>query len=124
MTERPLFEHLEDCQAAIGLLMRKDALDALRHWEPEQGKRLIEAFQRLGGVGGKKKEKHIERVMAHGEDRHVDIHEAARIIGYSERWLYNHHRQLPFTRPTRTGRLRFSAKAIQQWLLDSPRETA
>lgn len=112
---KPLFESLEDCQAAIGLLMRKDALEYFRTWEPEQAHRLTEAFARLAGVIEKKK-KVVPVVAAAYEDRHVDIHEASRIIGFSETWLYRRVRRLPFARRSPTGRWRFSTKGIQEWL--------
>jgi len=113
--ERPLFESLEDCQAAIGLLTRRDALEYFRTWEPQQAQRLREAFARLAGVSEKKK-KAIPVAAATYEDRHVDIHEASQIIGFSETWLYRRVKQLPFARRSATGRWRFSTKGIQEWL--------
>ena len=47
--ERPLFESLEDCQAAIGLLTRRDAVEVLQAMDPSQRRRLVEAFGRLSG---------------------------------------------------------------------------
>lgn len=46
----------------------------------------------------------------------MDVHAAAIMIGYSERWLYNNHKKLSFTKRGRGSRLRFSVKGIQSWI--------
>jgi len=113
--ERPLFESLEDCQAAIGLLTRRDAVEVLQAMDPSQRRRLVEAFGRLSGGENKKREMPAPSPVVQ-EDRNVKVHEASRLIGYSTTWIYHHHKELPFTRRSKSGRLRFSAKGIQEWL--------
>jgi predicted DNA-binding transcriptional regulator AlpA len=41
--------------------------------------------------------------------------EAARVLGVSVRWLYRHHRQLPFARKLSRKTLRFSESGLRRW---------
>jgi len=42
--------------------------------------------------------------------------EAARVLGVPVRWLYRHHRQLPFARKLSRKVLRFSEPGLRRWL--------
>jgi predicted DNA-binding transcriptional regulator AlpA len=62
----------------------------------------------------------IDQKLSHrmGEDRLVDIDEAAKTLCISKEWLYHQHKKLPFTRKLGRGLLRFSVNAMQKWLLE------
>jgi excisionase family DNA binding protein len=50
-----------------------------------------------------------------GEDRLLDVEEAAQRLGTSQDYLYRHSRKLPFT--VRVGsRLRFSSRGIERFI--------
>ena len=47
--------------------------------------------------------------------RYLKPEEAARVLGVSVRWLYSHHRQLPFARKLSRKTLRFSESGLRRW---------
>ena len=47
--------------------------------------------------------------------RYLKPEEAARVLGVSVRWLYRHHRQLPFARKLSRKTLRFSESGLRRW---------
>ena len=51
-----------------------------------------------------------------GEDRLVDINEAARLLSATKDWLYHNRKRLPFVRKTGPKSLRFSVRGIQAWI--------
>jgi len=51
-----------------------------------------------------------------GEDRLVDINEAARLLSATKDWLYHNRKRLPFVRKTGPTSLRFSVRGIQAWI--------
>ena len=50
------------------------------------------------------------------EDRMLGVGEAAALTGLSRRWLYRHHKTLPFARKLSRKVLRFSRSGITRWL--------
>lgn len=42
--------------------------------------------------------------------------DAARLMGVTVRWLYRHHRQLPFARKLSRKALRFSEPGLRRWV--------
>jgi len=68
--------------------------------------RLNEPRSTQGGVsGGEADEGHS----------YLKPEEAARVLGVSVRWLYRHHRQLPFARKLSRKTLRFSESGLRRW---------
>lgn len=53
---------------------------------------------------------------AHGDDRLVDINEAAKLLSVSKDWLYHNKKRLPFAIKTGPKLLRFSVKRIHAWI--------
>jgi predicted DNA-binding transcriptional regulator AlpA len=53
---------------------------------------------------------------APARDRMLDVNVAAAALGVTSRWLYRHHRQMPFTRRLSAKVLRFSEAGIAKWL--------
>jgi predicted DNA-binding transcriptional regulator AlpA len=53
-----------------------------------------------------------------GEDRLLDVHEAARRLGLSDRQLYRRAKRFPFTVKLGPGTLRFSEQGIARHLED------
>jgi len=51
-----------------------------------------------------------------GEDRLVDVKEAARLLATSRDWLYHNRKRLPFARKNGPKQLRFSLRGIQTWI--------
>jgi predicted DNA-binding transcriptional regulator AlpA len=68
--------------------------------------RLNEARSARGGVSVGEAEE------SHG---YLKPEEAARALGVSVRWLYRHHRQLPFARKLSRKTLRFSESGLRRW---------
>lgn len=58
----------------------------------------------------------IPRVDAREPDRLLTPTEAAAVLGVSLRWLYRHHRGLPFARRVSPKVLRFSEIGLRHWL--------
>ncbi len=50
------------------------------------------------------------------KERQLDVHETAKIIGYSEKWIYTNAKNLPFAWKLPNGQWRFSAQGVQEWL--------
>jgi predicted DNA-binding transcriptional regulator AlpA len=50
------------------------------------------------------------------EDRLLTPEEAAARFGVSVKWLYRHHRRLPFARKLSRRALRFSERGLQHYL--------
>lgn len=50
------------------------------------------------------------------DDRLIDPEEAAQRLGVTVRWLYRHHKQLPFTRKLSRKSLKFSLAGLLRWL--------
>ncbi len=53
---------------------------------------------------------------APAEDRLLTPREAAALLGTSPKWLYRHHRRLPFSRQLSRKTLRFSQVGLQRWM--------
>jgi predicted DNA-binding transcriptional regulator AlpA len=51
-----------------------------------------------------------------GEDRLVDINEAARLLCVTKDWIYHNRKRLPFIKKTGPKSLRFSVRGIQTWI--------
>ena len=51
-----------------------------------------------------------------GADNLLDVAEAAQRMGVKERWLYTHHKELPFSRKLGPKTLRFSERGLERWL--------
>ena len=49
-------------------------------------------------------------------DRFLTPEEAARLLGTTVRWLYRHHKHLPFARRLSRRALRFSEIGLRRWL--------
>lgn len=49
-------------------------------------------------------------------DRLLTAEETAPLLGTTPRWLYRHHRQLPFARRLSRKCLRFSEAGIRKWM--------
>jgi excisionase family DNA binding protein len=63
---------------------------------------------------------------AHGQpvpaaERLLTVGEAAQLLGVRSRWLYRHHRQLPFARRLSRKALRFSESGLHRWLAQQRR---
>ena len=50
------------------------------------------------------------------QDRFLTAEEAAALIGTSPRWLYRHHKHLPFARQLSRKVLRFSEAELRKWM--------
>jgi len=50
------------------------------------------------------------------EDRLLTPEEAGKMLSTTPRWLYRHHRRLPFTRRLSRKALRFSEAGLRRWL--------
>ena len=59
-----------------------------------------------------------------GDDRLLDVHEAASLLGVTPRWVYRRANTLPFTRRLSKGVLRFSEMAIKTYMAASRRPAA
>jgi predicted DNA-binding transcriptional regulator AlpA len=46
----------------------------------------------------------------------LTVDEASEVLGLDKRWIYRHHRELPFTVHPSPGLLRFDSVGIQQWI--------
>ncbi len=55
------------------------------------------------------------------QDRLLSPAEAAAVLKVTPRWLYRHHRTLPFARKLSRRALRFSEAGMQQWLVNRRR---
>lgn len=49
-------------------------------------------------------------------DQMLNVEEASEIMGVTPRWLYDHSKDLPFTRKLAPRTLRFSECGLYQWL--------
>jgi predicted DNA-binding transcriptional regulator AlpA len=49
-------------------------------------------------------------------DTLLDARAVAKALDVSTRWIYRHHRQLPFARPMSKKTLRFSSLGLQGWI--------
>jgi hypothetical protein len=78
--------------------------------------RRVEARAAATAKPTRKSQSMLRNEGSEGVDRVVQIAEAARLLGYSKKWIYHNHKELPFTRVTRSGRLRFSVKGIMEYL--------
>ena len=56
-----------------------------------------------------------EEVSA-GDPNLLNPKEASRLMGVTVRWLYRHHRDLPFARKLSRKTLRFSEPGLRRWL--------
>jgi len=50
------------------------------------------------------------------DDRLLDVHEAAALLGVTSRWVYRRAKSLPFTRRLSKGVLRFSEAEIKTYI--------
>jgi hypothetical protein len=78
--------------------------------------RRVEARAAATAKPTRKSQSIVRNEGSEGVDRVVQIAEAARLLGYSKKRLYHHHKELPFTRITPSGRLRFSFKGILEYM--------
>ena len=53
---------------------------------------------------------------AHSTDRLLDPAQAAALMGVTIRWMYHHHRTLPFARKLSRRVLRFDEGGLRRWL--------
>lgn len=54
--------------------------------------------------------------QGHAQDRLLTAEKAAPILNTTPRWLYRHHKNLPFTRRLSRKCLRFSEAGLMKWL--------
>jgi excisionase family DNA binding protein len=80
---------------------------------PERAALVVALSARLATLGAGLAEGVQERPVA-GPDVNVDVREASRLLGVSQRYLYRKARSLPFAR--RIGRrLLFSRSGLERW---------
>lgn len=61
------------------------------------------------------------RASPPAEDRLLDVHGAARLLGVTPRWLYRRAKHMPFMRKLSDGTLRFSWLGLQRYIAASKR---
>lgn len=90
----------DDLPALLGELARLDALARLR---------LNDATN--GSAPPQRDEPDIQP-----EEKLIDVHEAAEILGVTERWLYDNGDRLPFVRKLGRGTTRYSLAGIRRYI--------
>jgi predicted DNA-binding transcriptional regulator AlpA len=113
-----LFETVGDHQL-FGLFQRADWREAIAALREPDVKRLLLLLERARGPVADRIPTPLvpqaKSVVSEYEDRNISVREAAHILGYSPRWVYNNWRKLPFTVKMPSGARRFNLKKLREW---------